>query len=253
MSNTDATGATVDYQVGDSRVVLTPHFVPTSQRAPIPVLADPDTAARATDGRLGVLVNGQTVSLKITAVLPGCPPSPVRSWSPTCRHDGRIGCHRAGNGGGHPGLDRGTEQSGPGAGTIPPRFAGGRCHVVAPVGRGRRDRRRPGGGQGGLLLAVSALVALALAVAAVRDRGAFRPGPGGGRPVRPRDRGAAAAPAAPHPARSSDVDPAGGRAARANRRAGGDRGGGPAAGHRSGRRDGDPPLRVVAPRWPPPA
>ena len=76
VSNTDATGATVDYQVGDSRVVLTPHFVPTSQRAPIPVLADPDTAARATDGRLGVLVNGQTVPLKITAVLPRLPTFP---------------------------------------------------------------------------------------------------------------------------------------------------------------------------------
>ncbi len=64
------------YQIGDSRVVLTPHFVPTSQLAPIPVLADPDTAARATDGRLGVLVNGQTVPLRITAVLPRLPTFP---------------------------------------------------------------------------------------------------------------------------------------------------------------------------------
>jgi len=74
--NSHGTGATVKYQVGDSRVVLTPHFVPTSQLAPIPVLADPDTAARATAGRLGVLVNGQTVPLRITAVLPRLPTFP---------------------------------------------------------------------------------------------------------------------------------------------------------------------------------
>jgi hypothetical protein len=75
-SNADGTGTAVKYQVGDSRVVLTPHFVPTSQLTPIPVIADPDTAARATDGRLGVLVNGQTVPLLVTAVVPRLPTFP---------------------------------------------------------------------------------------------------------------------------------------------------------------------------------
>ena len=68
------TTADVDYRFGDARIVITPGFTRTALSAPLAVAVDPDTAARAGEsGRLVLTVNGQSVPVRIAAVLPRFP------------------------------------------------------------------------------------------------------------------------------------------------------------------------------------
>lgn len=72
----DAPGAsmTARFTIGDQRVVLIPGFMPRTAIAPVPVAVDPVTADRAgARGGFGITVNGQTVPVRIAAVLPRLP------------------------------------------------------------------------------------------------------------------------------------------------------------------------------------
>ena len=69
----DANRALVHYQVGDSRLVLSPGFVPRADLDPLPVAADPVTAAGAQNGIVSVTVSGLTLRARVVAVLPRMP------------------------------------------------------------------------------------------------------------------------------------------------------------------------------------
>lgn len=74
LGDTSAASRTVRFQIGDQRVVLTPGFVPRAAMAPVPVAVDPATAARAGARRqFGLTVNGETVPVRIVAVIPRLP------------------------------------------------------------------------------------------------------------------------------------------------------------------------------------
>lgn len=65
---------TVRFQLADTRVVLTPGFVPRSALTALPVAVDPKTAARAgARGQFGITANGLAVAVRIVAVMPRLP------------------------------------------------------------------------------------------------------------------------------------------------------------------------------------